>query len=1023
MAKKTLGPPQSDISDYRHEASRRKNNPPAGIAGHGAVEKKARQVYAHDPHLPPVLRFDPRGKADALRSIVEAVLSDTLAAEKWPSDRDELEAAIEARAAQALTRALQRPEVKALVDAMGAQPWLEWSGKREKQRVEVDPVALHIHERVSARAILQVAAKQTAQRALFADPVQSYREAVQFYQHEVGWANRIILGDSLAVMSSLAVRENLAGKVQMIYMDPPYGIRFASNFQPVVGQRDVKDKETDLTREPEVVKAFRDTWELGVHTYLGYLRDRLRVARDLLTESGSIFVQISDENLHRVRMVMDEVFRPENFQAQIAFSKTSGATAVGLPSTADHILWYAKNTAEVRYQQLFRTKVAGGLGAEKYDQVQTSVGERIPIGQLAPTKANEARRYALGDLTSQSVGREKGEGAACWFPVSLRGAPYRPTEKVRWKTNEEGMARLLGAERIESMKSTLRYVRFVEDFPAFGLTNQWSDVGGIQSRSDPKVYVVQTSTTAIERCMMMTTDPGDLVLDPTCGSGTTAYVAEQWGRRWITIDSSRVALFIARQRLLTATYDYYKLRDSSKGVAGGFINKTVPHITLKSIAQNKALDPIFARHMPILAERLATLNAALARVTPTLRARLDDKLAAKKKAKNSDDPVTDADERRWLLPKSRWEEWEVPFDTDPDWPQPLQDALTAYRAAWRAKMDEVNACIDRHAEQEELVDQPDIDRKVLRVSGPFTVEGVEPAALTLDEPTPIAEPEGDLPLFMAESPSPAYGIETANADAYVEKMLRLLRADGVRFMGNRQVRIDRLDRRSGGLLTAEGDWTLGEAEPRRVAVVVGPQYGPVTGKAVENAVHAALMGGFEDLLIAGFAFDAEATGAIDDDAHPRLRLHLAHIRPDVQMESLLKDTPNSQIFTVFGSPRSHIEDIGGGEFVAHMEGMDVYDPVANALFPTGAEKVAAWFLDTDYDGRTFCVTQAFFPDRSAWDKLARALRGTLEDGAFEKFSGKKSLPFRPGKERRAAVKVIDPRGNEVMRIHSLPEGR
>lgn len=993
MAKKTIPSVTTDIADYRHDDAKRKNNPPAGLAGRGTVESLKKQVYAYDAHLPPVLRFDQTGRADALPELLQKARSGPL------SDAD----------VRVLAEALRREE-----------PWLEWSGKREKKRVEVDPVALHIHERVSARAILQVAARQTPQRSLFADPVQSYKEAVQFYQHDVGWSNRLVLGDSLAVMSSLAVRENLAGKVQMIYMDPPYGIRFASNFQPVVGQRDVKDKESDLTREPEVVKAFRDTWELGYHTYLSYLRDRLRVARDLLTETGSVFVQISDENLHRVRMVMDEVFRPENFCSVITVKKTGAQTSQILPRVSDFILWYAKDASKVKYRQLYKVKKAGeGAGSgERYDQLE--LGES---GVRRPQTTKERKAPATIPAGSRpwrlTSLRSSGFRENTTVNFDFHGRTFHPGANQNWKTTIEGLGRLVQAERVARADKTIEYVRYLDDFPAFPVTNLWDDTAG----SGDKVYVVQTSPTVIERCLLMTTDPGDLVLDPTCGSGTTAVVAEQWGRRWITVDSSRVALFVSRQRLLTSVFDYYRLQNSQRGVSAGFACKAVPHITLKSIAQNKALDPIFVRHAAILDGLLAGVNAALGGVAPSTRGRLEEKLAAKRKAKNPDDPVTEADERRWLLPKERWEGWEVPFDTDPDWPQALQDAVVAYRAAWRAKMDEVRACIDKNADQEELVDQPEIDRKVLRVSGPFTVEGVEPMADTLDDPSPVAGPEGDLPLFVADSAHAPYGNEAANADAYIDKMLRLLRADGVRFMNNKQARIERLDRRSGSVLQAEGEWVAGEGEPRRLSVAVGPQYGPVTARAVEQAIRAAARGGFDDLVVAGFAFDAEATSLIEDDPDRDVRVHLAHIRPDVQLEDLLKDSPNSQIFTVFGSPRSRVDDVGGGEFVAHMEGMDVYDPVTNTLQPTGADKVAAWFVDIDYDGRTFCVSQAFFPDRTAWEKIARALKGTVDPEAFERFAGKKSHPFTPGPNRRVAVKVIDPRGNEVMRVHDLPGGR
>jgi adenine-specific DNA-methyltransferase len=382
----------------------------------------------------------------------------------------------------------------------------------------------------------------------------------------------------------------------MIYIDPPFGIKFASNFQPEIGKREVKDKETDLTREPEVVRAYRDTWTLGVHSYLSYLRDRLVVARGLLADSGSVFVQIGDENVHRVRSMLDEVFGSQNCVAMVAFVKTSSSTSDYISSAADYLLWYARRLESLKYRLLFMPKLPLGAGAEAYRRVLMPNGQTRPIGDR-PGEAGE-RVFRVDNITSQSIGREKGLGAACWFPVNVGGREYLPNERSRWKTNEEGMRRLVQAGRVEGGEDRIGYVRFLDDFPAYALNSIWDDTS--QSGAMDKAYVVQTGTKVVERCMLMTTDPGDLVLDPTCGSGTTAFVAEQWGRRWITIDTSRVAIAIARQRLLTAKFEYYKLKDESKGVAGGLRSKTVPHITLKSIAQNTNLDPIFAKHEPIL---------------------------------------------------------------------------------------------------------------------------------------------------------------------------------------------------------------------------------------------------------------------------------------------------------------------------------------------------------------------------------------------------------------------------------------
>ena len=1017
--KRTSKSAEAVVVDYRHEA-KRKNNPPAGLAAQGPVREVAKVKYAYNPHLPPVARFDQMGAADRVFELL----------------------------AEARTRRLTEEEARTLADALRQhEPWLEWAGKREKKGFEMDPVALHIHERVSTQAILKIAKREDVQRSLFADPQQDYREAIQFYQYDIDWSNRLILGDSLQVMASLARREDLAGKVQMIYFDPPYGIKFASNFQPEINKRDVKDKESDLTREPEMVKAYRDTWTLGIHSYLAYLRDRLILGRELLSDSGSIFVQISDENLHRVRMVMDEVFGVGNFICLITVKKTSGSTADFIPSSCDYVLWYGRNREVTRFRQVFVEKEVGSAGATGYGKVEFASGEKRTLTddeiENPQTLAPGSEIFAGDNITSQSMGREKGEGAASWFKVSVDGRDFTPGPKARWKTNEEGMRRLQIADRIiGGHRTTLSYKRKLTDFPVSPLLNIWTDTVGQNQFAGDKLYVVQTAVKIVQRCMLMTTDPGDLVLDPTCGSGTTAYVAEQWGRRWINIDTSRVALALARQRLLTAKFDYYDLRpvtvedrrrnpngtwliDTTSQHAGPctFNCRSVPHITLKSIAQNATLDTIFAKYQPALDGKLAVLNKALATISPELRKRLAAK-AVEKEKREGKKAVTDADRRRWLLPDKEWKEWEVPFDADEDWTPELKDALTDYRAAWRTKMNEINANIEANADQEEIVDQPKIVRGVVRVSGPFSMEAVMPAEESLRDDSPIEGETKELETFelrdgQGEVSQPASD-EPVNAEAYLDKMIRLLRTDGVRFPNNRVMKLTRLEPCGGVYIHAEGEWEFEPGQPRTVAVSFGPQYGPVTGFQVESALPLAGRRGYDDLVFAGFSFDASAQGIIQDDPHLRVRCHLAHIRPDVSMSDLLKETPNSQIFTVFGSPRTELLTTDDGMFTIEMQGVDIYNPVDNAILPTSAGKVAAWFLDTDYDGRTFCITQAFFPDKSVWDKLQRALKGNVDEGRFAALSGTISLPFAAGKHRRAAVKVIDPRGNEVMRVHHLP---
>ena len=1022
-------------------AAKRKNIPPAGLEAQGVVREAPRLRYEFNPHLPPELRSSP----------------DAAAADRLPE-----------LLAEARQRALSEDEARLLADALRRhEPWLEWSGKRERPWFEVEPVALHMHERVSTQAILRVLARQDVQRGLFADPQLDYARAVQFYRHDVDWANRMILGDSLQVMASLARRENLAGKVQMIYVDPPYGIRFGSNFQPRLGQRDVKDRRQDLTREPEMVKAYRDTWTLGIHSYLAYLRDRLAMARELLADTGSIFVQISDENLHRVRCLLDEVFGAENFRCVIAFRTTTGKASSGLDVTCDFLLWYSRSD-RYRINPVFAPR--GPEDDENLRQIEWPSGFRESQAnaiELREAAAKGAKIWRPNPITSQTP------SDSTLFDVDFWGREFRP-KKGGWKTNRAGMDRLLSSERLCASGDTLGYVRYLDDFAYKPINNVWDDTRQ-SGFGEKKTYVVQTAPTVIERCLLMTTDPGDLVLDPTCGSGTTAYVAEQWGRRWITVDTSRVALTLAKHRLMTAKFDYYRLRDLNAddvarnpdgtwiaeqddagrptGERRTFDCRTVPHVTLRSIARNPSLDPIFARHEPILAAALAALNRAAAGVSPAAKRKLAEKLVARHRADGAQ-AVTDADVRRWLLPDTppdavapaparrplktvtdrqaakyrervpagEWRAWQAPFDADPDWPRPLQEALVAYRAAWRAKMDEVNACIAANADVEELVDQPAVVKQTVRVAGPFTVEGV--IAVEEGPDSPIGGAPDELHDFRAEDADEA----VANAEAHLDKIIRLLKASGVDFPDNKNQRFERLDPAAGGLVHAEGAWRNGAGVERAVAVSVGPEAGNVTAMQVEEAVRDANRAGYDDLVFAGFGFDAAAQDAIES-AHPKLRLHMALINPDAAMADLLKTQPGSQIFNVFSAPRvSGPARQDDGDYVVEVEGMDVYDPVANTILPTDRERIAAWFVDTDYDGRTFCICQAFFPDRSQWRKLAKALGGAgiADEGAFDALTGLRSVPFpRPSRlgpddPWRVAVKVIDPRGNEGLRV--LTEG-
>ena len=772
-----------------------------------------------------------------------------------------------------------------------------------------------------------------------------------------------------------------------------------------------------MTREQEQIKAYRDTWTLGVHSYLAYLRDRLIVAKDLLTDSGSIFVQISDENIHRVRCIMDEVFGSENFVSLIAYRTTTGMSQKSAPVRVnDFLIWYAKDKELMKFRRLF---MKSEIDTQYFNRLEETTGEHRAMTDLERSKPGNIDPSLHPFQTAPF--HSKGEGDKT--PRDFAGKKWT-IPAGSWRYSIEGFRRLGEAGRISQERTVIRAIRYFNDFPLQELTVNWTDTGPELSKS----YVVQTNPRVVQRCLLMTTDPGDLVFDPTCGSGTIAYAAEQWGRRWITIDTSRVAIALARQRLLTGHFDYYRLKDESKGIAGGFVNEIVARVTLRGIAQNAALDSIFAKHELVLKEKLLTLNRALAKITPEIRTKLLVKLTDKQRREGKRS-ITDADQRRWQLPDTIWQEWEVPFDTDPDWPQPLQEALIDYRKAWRAKMDEVNDCIAKSSEGEELVDQPEVDRKRIRVSGPFTVEAVQPAEESLDTDFPrVKGGEGGSPIGgEPEEPLDTYDAETdgqdaVNAEAHLDQMIRLLRNDGVRFPNDQTLKFAALDPLEGDVLHAEGSWEDDDTE-RLVAVVFGPQHGPVTALQVEDCLPIASRRGYDELVFAGFSFDGAAQAIIQEDPNPRVRIHIAHINPDVAMGGLLKETPSTQLFTVFGLPRTRLEETANGEYIVKMEGVDVYNPVDNTVNSAGADNVAAWFVDSDYDGRTFCITQAFFPDKSAWNKIARALKGVIDEDQFEKFSGTESLSFPVGEHKQVAIKVIDPRGNEVMSVHNLGEQR
>jgi len=902
MDRRQRVPDQEKIGDYRHDQSRRRNNPPAGIAPTYEVRERKVQTYAYDPHL---------------------------------------------------------------------DPQLQWAGKAEHTSFEVDVVSLHTHERISTRAILDAVRRpEPLQLSLFGETPLPLDQQIEFYQHEVGWANRLVLGDSLLVMNSLLVKEGMAGKVQMIYVDPPYGIKYASNFQPRTDRRDVKDQDADLTTEPEQIKAYRDTWKLGIHSYLTYLRDRLLLARELLTESGSIFVQINDENLHLVRSLLDEVFGRENFVAVVAFRKTGGFATKTIASVCDFILWYSKHRDLVKYRQLYIPRPPETV--ERYDAVEMDEGSIRKLSQhelLNPSTLEGGRRVAIDSLSSP------GASAAGSLPFEHRGQKFLPTPGCHWKTTSEGLQRLTLADRLHIKGKNLFYKRYLDDFPIVELHNNWEDtqIGGF-ARQQEKLYAVQTAIRVIERCILMTTDPGELVFDPTCGSGTTAYCAEKWGRRWITCDTSRVALAIARQRIMTARYDYYELKDPERGPAGGFIYETVPHITLESIAKNPEIDAIAAKYQPQIEEALAELNKALGKA---------------------------------------WKEWEVPRESDAKWAKKAIDTHEQFWALKRQKRQAIDASTQRNAPQETLYDRPQIRRAVVRVSGPLTVEAI---------PVPAVEEPTQVPIPPFEEEEARARVSDRGGD-YLTTMLGLLKQQGhVLFPGGKRMELQNLRLLNLGMLHAEAE-TRRNGKVSRLAVSFGPQYGPVTATQVAEAIPTARNNAYEVLIFAGFSFDPEAQAFVQRAPVKGLEVHFANIAPDVLVGDLLKTTRASQIFTVFGQPDVRVTKQKDRTYKVDLLGVDIYDPLTGETQHAYGSDVAAWFLDTDYDGMTFHICQAFFPGAAdAWDKLQRALRASIAPEAFEQMQSTESFPFEPGKHQRIAVKVIDFRGNEVVRVMKLDTG-
>ena len=875
-------------------------------------------------------------------------------------------------------------------------PQLVWRGKDVQtwSDLVVQAPPLYIQEKIHPKVLIDDLQNESKQRMetgeinqtdLFSDfnGLPSIDAATEFYKHQANWTNRMILGDSLQVMASLAEREGLRGQVQCIYLDPPYGIKFNSNFQWSTTSRDVKDgNRNHISREPEQVKAFRDTWRDGIHSYLTYLRDRLTIARDLLHESGSIFLQIGDENVHRVRALMDEVFGEANFISEITTSKTSGFTSSLLANINDFVLWYSKDKDQVKYRPLFNKKNAGESGGTKYRRASSYTA-------FANYCISPEEFVVDSEITSE------GSQAGYEIPEFLfQGKTYKPPASRHWTVTVDRLYRVDKAGRVMASKTRPRYIRKLSDFDAIPMSNIWTDIGGIQSRSDPKVYVVQTATELIKRCILMTTDPGDLILDPTCGSGTTAYVSEQWGRRWITIETSRVALALARARIMGARYPYYILSDSREGqikvgeirrkaplespthgdIRQGFVYERVPHITLKTIADNAEIDVIFDQYEEELEQLKNTLNKDLGK---------------------------------------NWGAWEIPREANSSW---TSDAKSWHKTFWEkrtARQCEIDSSIAANADSENLYDKPYEDKSRVRVAGPLTVESLSPhRILTVDQDDQVLEKPEDIDGEIFKSKS------NGEVD-FSEMVLEHLKTSGVQQAHQEdKIQFSAVIGWPGEFICAEGKYLEDESSSeKRAGIFIGPEFGTVSRPDLVKAAREAAEAEFDILIGCGFNFDAHAS---EFDKLGRIPVLKARMNADLHMADDLKNTGKGNLFVIFGEPDITIQDVGEDEIQVSINGVDVFRPQTGEIVSSDPDDIACWFIDTDYNEESFFVRHAYFLGASdPYKALKTTLKAEIDREAWESLHSDTSRPFDKPKSGRIAVKVINHLGDEVMKVFSI----
>ncbi len=881
-------------------------------------------------------------------------------------------------------------------------PQLVWRGKDEQDWSDlvVHAPPLYIQEKVHPKVLIDDLRRQTERAQaeaeeqeqgfmgdLFADfnGLPSEDAKTEFYQHDAHWSNRMILGDSLQVMASLAEREGLRGQVQCIYFDPPYGIKFNSNFQWSTASRDIKDGNvSQITREPEQVKAFRDTWGDGIHSYLTYLRDRLTVARDLLNDTGSVFVQIGDENVHLMRSLLDEVFGSHNFLSQITIQTTTGFEARYLGNMSDFVLWYAKDKAQGKSRSPFyRKNFELGSGNARWlmfdDFTYRGINAKEKRGE--ENIPNNTLPYKPDNIISQGRSKDR-------QPFEFRNKTYDTWEKnSHWKASyPTGMDRLAKANRIHVAENSIQYVRYHTDFELAVHGNIWTDTG-TGNFTDEKIYVVQTNAKVIERCLLMATDPGDLVLDPTCGSGTTAYVAEQWGRRWVTIDTSRVSLALARARIMGARYPYYLLADSTEGVQKeaeitrtpstsksttdninhGFVYERVPHITLKSIANNTEIDVIFEKYRNKLEKTRANLNKEVG---------------------------------------ESWEEWEIPRDTDNNWSRKAKELHASWWELRIERQKEIDASIAAKADFEYLYDKPYEDNKKVRVAGPFTVESLSPhRALTVGADDELIDS-----LEQKE--------EFEDEQDFVQIILENLKTAGVQ-QAHKEDKINfiSLTPWPGDLVCAEGKFIDETETEKRAAIFIGPEFGTVSRPDLVSAAREAADAGFDVLIACAFNYDAHST---EFEKLGRVPVLKARMNADLHMADDLKSTGKGNLFVIFGEPDIDVLDAEDDQIQVKINGVDVFHPNTGEVRSDGVEGIACWFIDTDYNEESFFVRQAYFLGANdPYKSLKTTLKAEINQEAWDTLNSDISRPFDKPKNGRIAVKVINHLGDEVMKVYRV----